>query len=171
MSHRACRTRRWPAPHELNTPQLDRAAGALLGLAAGDALGAGYEFEAPPTGDAEFIGGGLGNWEPGEWTDDTQMAICIAEVAATGLLDATAVAERFLEWFATDPSDVGIQTRDVLGTASGPNDVAARARRRASPDFPTRAPATAASCARRRSRSRTSATTTRSWRPHTRSRR
>ena len=115
------------APHELNTPQLDRAAGALLGLAAGDALGAGYEFSAPPTGDAEFIGGGLGNWEPGEWTDDTQMAICIAEVAATGLLDATAVAERFLAWFATDPSDVGIQTRDVLGTASGPNDVAAQA--------------------------------------------
>lgn len=106
---------------------LDRAAGALLGLAAGDALGAGYEFGAPPTGDADFIGGGLGDWAPGEWTDDTQMAICVAEVAATGVLDATAVAERFLGWYATDPSDVGIQTRDVLGSARTPDDVAARA--------------------------------------------
>lgn len=109
---------------------LDRAAGALLGLAAGDALGAGYEFAEPPTGDAEFIGGGLGNWAPGEWTDDTQMAICIAEVAATGSLDPVDIAQRFLDWFASDPSDVGVQTRDVLSSASSAVDVAARAAER-----------------------------------------
>ena len=112
---------------EFPTPMLDRAAGALLGLATGDALGAGYEFSTPPTGDAEFIGGGLGGWAPGEWTDDTQMAICIAEEAATGMLDATAVAERFLAWYATDPADVGIQTRDVLGNARTAADVAKQA--------------------------------------------
>ncbi len=106
---------------------LDRAAGALLGLALGDALGAGYEFATPPTGDADFIGGGLGGWQKGEWTDDTQMAICIAEVAATGVLDATAVAQRFLEWYAADPADVGIQTRDVLGNARNAEDVAKQA--------------------------------------------
>jgi hypothetical protein len=60
-------------------PDLDRCAGVLLGLAAGDALGAGYEFRTPPRGDAAMIGGGLGGWEVGEWTDDTQMAVCIAE--------------------------------------------------------------------------------------------
>jgi hypothetical protein len=38
---------------------LDRWAGVLLGLAAGDALGAGYEFAAPPRGDARMIGGVL----------------------------------------------------------------------------------------------------------------
>jgi ADP-ribosylglycohydrolase/predicted protein tyrosine phosphatase len=63
-----------------------------------------------------MIGGGLGDWAPGEWTDDTQMAICIAEEAATGRLDAAAVGDRFIGWFDTDPSDVGIQTRAVLGT-------------------------------------------------------
>lgn len=110
---------------DLSPPELDRAAGALLGLAVGDALGAGYEFATPPTGDADMIGGGLGGWAPGEWTDDTQMAICIAEVASTGHLDAAAVGDRFLEWFASDPSDVGIQTRTVLGAASAGADLPA----------------------------------------------
>ena len=31
-----------------------------------------------------MVGGGSFGWEPGEWTDDTSMAIAIAEVAATG---------------------------------------------------------------------------------------
>jgi ADP-ribosyl-[dinitrogen reductase] hydrolase len=99
---------------------LDRAAGALLGLGAGDALGAGYEFRTPPTGDAAMIGGGLGNWASGEWTDDTQMAICIAKEAATGSLDPVLVGERFLEWFHAHPKDVGAQTGAVLrGAGSG----------------------------------------------------
>jgi hypothetical protein len=58
-------------------PDLDRCAGVILGLAAGDALGAGHEFGTPPSGDASMKGGGLGGWQPGEWTDDTQMAIWI----------------------------------------------------------------------------------------------
>jgi ADP-ribosyl-[dinitrogen reductase] hydrolase len=99
---------------------LDRAAGALLGLATGDALGAGYEFESEPfPGTSEMIGGGLGNFAPGEWTDDTSMAICIAEVTATGSLDPRAIADRFLQWYASDPPDVGNLTRDVLGAARG----------------------------------------------------
>ncbi len=102
----------------LDTPALDRAAGALLGLAVGDALGAGYEFAAPPAGDAAMIGGGLGNWAPGEWTDDTQMAVCIAQETATGTLDPAAVGDRFLGWLASEPADVGNQTRAVLGAAS-----------------------------------------------------
>ena len=66
--------------------QLDRAVGALLGTAAGDALGAAYEF-GPPRGpelEVAMQGGGAFGWEPGEWTDDTSMAIAIAEIAATG---------------------------------------------------------------------------------------
>lgn len=58
--------------------EIDRYAGVLLGLAVGDALGAGYEFSAPPSAEATMKGGGLGGWAPGEWTDDTQMALCIA---------------------------------------------------------------------------------------------
>jgi ADP-ribosylglycohydrolase len=102
---------------QLNPVQLDRAAGALVGLAAGDALGAGYEFESVVPDPPQMIGGGLGGWEPGEWTDDTQMAVCIAEVTAGGTLDLDAIAERFLEWFGTHPPDVGNQTRAVLGAA------------------------------------------------------
>ncbi len=62
-------------------------------------------------------GGGPFGWEPGEWTDDTQMAICIAEEAATGSLDPVAVGERFLGWVRA-ARDVGIQTRAVLDGAS-----------------------------------------------------
>jgi ADP-ribosylglycohydrolase len=71
-----------------------------------------------------MIGGGVGGWEPGEWTDDTQMAICIAEEAATGTLEPTAVASRFLSWYRSNPADVGTQTRAVLARADGPTDLA-----------------------------------------------
>jgi ADP-ribosylglycohydrolase len=71
----------------LTSAELDRACGVLLGTAAGDALGAAYEF-GPPRGpelEVAMVGGGSFGWEPGEWTDDTSMAIAIAEVAATGV--------------------------------------------------------------------------------------
>ena len=70
----------------LTIAQLDRAVGTLLGTAAGDALGAAYEF-GPARGpelEVAMVGGGSFGWEPGEWTDDTSMAIAIAEVAANG---------------------------------------------------------------------------------------
>lgn len=106
----------------------DRAAGALLGLAVGDALGAGYEFgSAPFGGEAEMIGGGLGGFEPGEWTDDTSMAVCIAEVTAGGAVDLEAIAARFLDWYASGPSDMGNLTRAVLGSATDAADVPRRA--------------------------------------------
>ncbi|WP_211262682.1 ADP-ribosylglycohydrolase family protein [Nitriliruptor alkaliphilus] len=106
----------------------DRAAGALLGLAVGDALGAGYEFgSAPFRGEAEMIGGGLGGFEPGEWTDDTSMAVCIAEVTARGGVDLQAIAGRFLDWYASGPPDAGNLTRAVLGAATDAADVPMRA--------------------------------------------
>ena len=70
-----------------SSPSYDRCAGALLGLTAGDALAAGYRLQVRPSGEASMKGGGLGGWEPGEWTDDTQMAICIAEETATGTVE------------------------------------------------------------------------------------
>ena len=55
---------------------LSRYRGALLGLAAGDALGTTLEFRAPGTFTpiADMVGGGPFNLRPGEWTDDTSMA-------------------------------------------------------------------------------------------------
>lgn len=97
--------------------QDDRTAGVLVGTATGDALGAGYEFEVPPRGPVGMIGGGLGPFAPGEWTDDTAMAVAVAEVLATGRLDLPAIGERFLAWYRADPPDAGNLTRAVLGPA------------------------------------------------------
>ena len=105
---------------KLDATHLDRAAGVLLGMAAGDALGAGYEFTTPgPDTPIAMSGGGAFGWEPGEWTDDTQMALCIAQVTATGTVDLRAIGRRFLDWYAADPKDVGVQTSAVLSAAAG----------------------------------------------------
>ncbi|MBA3265980.1 MAG: ADP-ribosylglycohydrolase family protein [Nocardioidaceae bacterium] len=108
----------------LTTTQTDRALGVLLGQACGDALGVPYEFGTPPgpQGTAEMRGGGLGDYAPGEWSDDTQMATCIAEVAATGADLTTAealdeIAEGFLRWRSHGPADIGVQTSAVLSAA------------------------------------------------------
>lgn len=108
----------------LSAVQRDRAVGVLLGTAAGDALGAGYEFRSSMPADEPvgMIGGGLGPFEPGEWTDDTSMAIAIAEVAATGadLADQGSqddIVQRWFDWAQT-AKDVGVQTSSVLRTAA-----------------------------------------------------
>jgi ADP-ribosyl-[dinitrogen reductase] hydrolase len=101
----------------------DRIAGTLLGMAAGDALGAGYEFESSPQGEISMIGGGLGPFAPGEWTDDTSMAVCIAEVTATGTVDVEAIGDRFLAWAHSGPADIGTSTRRVLGRAGSGRDL------------------------------------------------
>jgi ADP-ribosylglycohydrolase len=111
----------------LTPVQLDRAAGVLVGAAAGDALGAGYEFRSPPEGEPAMIGGGLGHWEPGEWTDDTQMALCIAKVTAGGTVEPDAIGDNFLAWFKSGPADVGVQTSLVLSRAKSGGELAALA--------------------------------------------
>ncbi len=111
----------------------DRVEGVLLAAAAGDALGAPYEF-GPARGpelEVAMVGGGV--WEPGEWTDDTAMAIAIGQVAATGadLRDASAqdaLVARWLDW-SHHAKDVGLQTGSVLrGAARAGHITAERAR-------------------------------------------
>lgn len=99
-----------------------RVAGVLLGMAAGDALGAGYEFHPSVGDDVAIVMEGNHMWEPGEWTDDTAMAVAIAEAAADGddlrdphVLDE--IARRWREWALT-AKDVGSQTSAVLSAAS-----------------------------------------------------
>src|SRR3954454_11808843 len=113
-----------------------RAAGALVGSAVGDALGAPFEFgppgqftarfPAPARGSkTEMCGGGSLGWEPGEFTDDTQMALLVAEslIEHDGLDEAN-LFDRFRTWAAAEPPDIGNQTRAVLGSGR-PWDVAA----------------------------------------------
>ncbi|SDS01252.1 ADP-ribosylglycohydrolase [Paraoerskovia marina] len=113
---------------------LARAAGVLLTQACGDALGVPYEFAMPPAKDEMPVmrGGGLGPYEPGEWSDDTQMAICIARVTAHGpgghcLVDTEGeargealdeIAEAFEAWRNGGASDIGTQTATVLRDAA-----------------------------------------------------
>lgn len=117
----------------LTSAQHDRACGVLMASGVGDALGAGFEFGAARyDGTPAMIGGGLGGFAPGEWTDDTAQAVAIARVAATGTdlrrgsaLDA--VAAGFAEWYAGDPADVGVQTAQVLRLAGHEADAATMA--------------------------------------------
>ena len=105
------------------TARRERACGVLLGAAAGDALGAGYEFARPrrPEEPVAMIGGGLGPFQPGEWTDDTAMAIPIAEAAATGAdlrseAALNAIVDRWYGW-SQRAKDIGVQTSSVLRAA------------------------------------------------------
>lgn len=80
----------------------DRARGALLGLACGDAVGTTVEFS--PRGSftplRDMVGGGPFNLRPGEWTDDTSMALCLAEslLQCRGF-DAEDQMRRYVRWF------------------------------------------------------------------------
>ena len=98
---------------------LDRARGSLLGLAVGDALGAAVEFQAP--GSFEPVtgmraGGTLG-LEAGEWTDDTSMALCLAESLVTcSRFDARDQMERYLRWYRHGHLSSNGKCVDIGGT-------------------------------------------------------
>ncbi|MGW2696126.1 ADP-ribosylglycohydrolase family protein [Streptomyces sp. NPDC001296] len=104
---------------------MDRAAGVLLGAAVGDALGVPYEFKSSLRDDLrpEMTGGGPFAFAPGEYSDDTQMHVCVAVAASAkdadlrGPAALDAIAANFLRWYDSGPADVGNQTRSVLGAA------------------------------------------------------
>ena len=123
----------------MDMPRAHRVAGALIGSAVGDALGAPFEFGPPGRFSARFpteargvatemCGGGLPpgeRREPGEFTDDTQQALLLAtSLLECGRLDEADVFARFRTWAQADPPDIGRQTRAVLGSGR-PWDVAA----------------------------------------------
>ena len=76
--------------------------GALLGLATGDALGTTLEFARPGSFNkiTDMIGGGPFNQNPGEWTDDTSMALCLAEslIDKNGF-DIEDQIQRYVKWW------------------------------------------------------------------------
>ncbi|WP_261796027.1 ADP-ribosylglycohydrolase family protein [Numidum massiliense] len=81
---------------------IDRYRGGFIGLAVGDSVGAAVEFQVPGTFAAvtDMIGGGVHDIEPGEWTDDTSMALCLAEsLLESDGFDANDQMQRYLKWF------------------------------------------------------------------------
>ncbi len=103
----------------------ERYRGALLGLAAGDAVGTTVEFKPPgsfaPVTD--MVGGGPFDLKAGQWTDDTSMALCLAEsLIHRGGFDATDQLERYLRWYRDGHLsstgacfDIGNATATALG--------------------------------------------------------
>ena len=87
-------------------PELSRSRfrGCLLGLAVGDAVGTAVEFKPPGsfTPLTDMVGGGQFNLAPGEWTDDTSMALCLAEslIEKQGF-DPVDQLERYVRWYRT----------------------------------------------------------------------
>src|SRR5262245_13081137 len=85
------------------TADLDRRRGMLLGLAVGDALGACVEFELPGTFPpvTGYRDGGPHDLLGGEWTDDTSMALALADSIAEAGWDLDDQAERYVAWWRT----------------------------------------------------------------------
>ena len=106
-------------------PARDRGLGAFLGLAVGDALGTTIEFSRRDSYEpvVDMIGGGPFRLKPGEWTDDTSMALCLADclVANGGEIAPHDLADRFLRWWKKGENsvtgrcfDIGNATRGAL---------------------------------------------------------
>jgi ADP-ribosyl-[dinitrogen reductase] hydrolase len=108
------------------TDRPSRYRGALMGLAAGDALGTTLEFRSPGTFQPidDMVGGGPFRLQAGQWTDDTSMALCLAEslIAHRGF-DAADQMARYVRWWREGYLssngtcfDIGNATRDALAS-------------------------------------------------------
>jgi len=99
----------------LDHKQTDRSRGAMLGLAIGDALGAAVEFQ--PAGSfpevAGFRAGGPHGLEPGEWTDDTSMALALADSITAVGWDVADQANRYVSWWRTGAYSVNGRVFDI----------------------------------------------------------
>lgn len=106
----------------------DKIAGALYGVAVGDALGAPLEFMSAEEISREYgyvtdmVGGGWLNVRPGETTDDTAMTLAVAE----GIMERPdspieAIGERFINWADSDPKDIGGTCRCAIWKAAEEN--------------------------------------------------
>ncbi len=96
----------------------DRALGAYLGLACGDALGATVEFltvreiKAQHGTHRNMTGGGWLRLKPGQVTDDTEMSLHLGQaILDHGGWNLTAVADAFVVWLKSKPVDVGATCR------------------------------------------------------------
>jgi ADP-ribosyl-[dinitrogen reductase] hydrolase len=113
-----------PSPDTSAAAIQDRALGALLGLAAGDAVGTTVEFKARGSFPlvTDMTGGGPFRLQPGEWTDDTALALALADsLALNPALDEVDLMTRFVDWqergtysCTGECFDIGITTSSAL---------------------------------------------------------
>jgi ADP-ribosylglycohydrolase len=101
---------------------LSRATGALVGLACGDAVGTTLEFTPPGTFApiTDMVGGGPFQLAAGQWTDDTSMALCLAEsLVDVGGMDLADQLRRYLLWWRTSYLSSTGQFVDIGNATSG----------------------------------------------------
>ncbi|PSB13974.1 ADP-ribosylglycohydrolase [filamentous cyanobacterium CCP1] len=82
--------------------EIERFRGCLLGLAAGDAVGTTVEFQPPGSFPpiTDMVGGGPFGLQPGQWTDDTSMALCLAtSLLEVGGFDPIDQMNRYCDWY------------------------------------------------------------------------
>lgn len=99
----------------------DRAVGALLGLAVGDAVGTTLEFAARDSRPLleDMIGGGPFRLKPGQWTDDTAIALALADsLAACDRLDEQDLLARFTDWWRRGTYSCTGSCFDIGGTTA-----------------------------------------------------
>ena len=104
---------------------IERFSGCLLGLAIGDTVGTTLEFKRPGSFEplTDMVGGGPFRLKPGQWTDDTSMALCLAAslIECRGF-DARDQMERYVRWWREGYMsstghcfDIGNTTAEALG--------------------------------------------------------
>ncbi|MSR30691.1 MAG: ADP-ribosylglycohydrolase family protein [Gemmataceae bacterium] len=101
----------------------NRCRGALIGLAVGDALGAPVEFMSPGRFPVvtRYRSCGTHGLKPGEWTDDTSLALALADSIAIAGWDLQDQASRYTSWWMEGKYsvngrcfDIGLTTREAL---------------------------------------------------------
>lgn len=106
--------------HDMRTPSIkppsapQRARGSVVGLAAADALGGTLEFMSPDSIQRQYgqlreiVGGGCWGLRPGQWTDDTAMAVCLSRaMVEAGGYDLQTVIKHYVDWYDAGPFDIG----------------------------------------------------------------
>lgn len=114
----------------------DKIKGVLFGQAIGDALGLGTEFMTKAEAQRYYPNGlydysqiikdyHRSRWQSGDWTDDTEMLLCIAKAIIENKdINKLAIAEEFKKWFGNNPLGIGRHTYNVLSFADYTNDPA-----------------------------------------------
>lgn len=99
---------------------LDRQRGCLTGLAVGDALGAAVEFKSPGSFEpvTDYRAGGPHRLGPGEWTDDTSMALALADSIGQGDWDLDDQARRYVSWWRDGKYSVNGRCFDIGNTTA-----------------------------------------------------
>ena len=99
----------------------DMIIGCLVGLAVGDAYGTTYEFknriDMPAVEDLpdEIVGGGPFNLNPGDWTDDTSMALCLADSILEKGWDTDDQMRKYISWWQDGYNSVTGECFDIGG--------------------------------------------------------